>query len=333
MSRPLPDAGEPGVAARARHLLASDAADAEPLPSTERFARRQPRARRAALARWRVELYAIASVIANATALRARRERPSYPPYGLVRSLYTQMRMVTSSPKPYPAGSLTGFHALGAALLDTVVFHLDAEMEQARRSERAWLLSRLEHLLSLYRLDAAASLQARIRDGFSFLYGGLHFGTTVSVQMVETMAALLEGDAELDGDARLEGEDGQLSGSERAAVLQRSVRAGYQLAGLNIDHLLVAYQSLQAPAGASPAGTLGRHMDRDRFYLVRSAGRPWRIDLGDREALVPPARPPRYSTLGCPARVSPTGGPSAIAVLWSWCVELAEDAGLLGGAA
>ena len=78
-------------------------------------------------------------------------------------------------------------------------------------------------------------------------------------------------------------------------------------------------------------------MDGGKFVVQAPGDRPWRIELRE-DALSAGAPQGRrldemrltYPTQGCPARISPGGGSSAIATLWSWSVDLARQAGLLG---
>lgn len=249
------------------------------------------------------------SVVADEVVHRARRARPSYPPYGLVRSMHSQSRMVLAEPPPVAEGDIDSFRALGMAYVDTTVFHLHRRLEELRHPDRAWLLLRLEALLALFRLHADPAGRERMRDAPSFLYGGLHFGTGVCVQLVEVMDGLLF----------------ELPAEDRAPVLDRSLRPALRLAGVNVAHVVGAYQHLQARVGR-----LG-WMDPERFVVVRTDGVPWRVDLAD-DGLGAGVgdTPPTYTTLGCPARSSPSGETSAIAVLWSWCVDLARNTGLLG---
>ena len=304
------EGGGPRVSARARELRRNGREALTALPRAEQLARKSKVRRQELLDELRVELYAVCSVVADEVVHRARRERPSYPPYGLVRSMHSQTRMVVANPEPVPAGAVDSFKALGTAYVDTTVFHLHRQLEELRRPERVWLLRRLEELLALFRADAEPSLKERMRDAPSFLYGGLHFGTGVCVQLVEVMDGLLS----------------DLPAGERAAVLDRSLRPALRLAGVNVDQVVGAYQHLQARAGR-----LG-WMDPERFVVVRNDGAPWRVDLAHDDLAVADV-PTTYTTLGCPARSSPSGEVSAIAVLWSWCVELAGTTGLLGSEA
>lgn len=299
------------VSIRARELARRGKAALEPTPTVDQFRNLSDGERRRVRKRLRVELYAIASMLADGTMRRALEQRPSYPPYGLVRSMHSQMRMILASPGPVEEGAIKSFRDLGAAYVDTTVFHLDQHVKEHRSAEAVWLLDRLEHLLNLYRLGEPA-LHARMRDGFSFLYGGLHFGTSVSVQLAEVMARVLEPTS--------------LSAAEKAEVLVRSSRPAFHLAALNVAHVVPAHQYLMT--GAAQGG--GPWMDPDRFAVQEVDGRPWRIGLKDEEFPGLDQLPTEYATHGCPARVVVTGSTSAIGMLWTWCAELARDVGLLG---
>lgn len=300
----------PRVSARARELRRSGREALVPLPRAEQLARKSKARQQELLDELRVELYAVCSVVADEVVHRARRARPSYPPYGLVESMHSRSRMVLADPPPVTEGAIDSFRALGMAYVDTTVFHLHRRLEELRQPDRAWLLRHLEALLALFCVHAGPGGQDRMRDAASFLYGGLHFGTGVCVQLVEVMDGLLS----------------ELPAGDRAAVLQRSLRPALRLAGVNVDQVVGAYQHLQARAGK-----LG-WMDPERFVVVGSDGVPWRVDLADEDLAVADA-PRAYTTLGCPARSSPSGETSAIAVLWGWCVDLARATGLLGSEA
>jgi len=272
----------------------------------------------------RVELYAVSSILADAVVGRARQQRPAFPPYGLVLSRYTELRMIVADPGPVAAGAIDGFHALGKAYIDTTVFHLHGSFAEVRADGKGWLLDRLDALLSVFRAGATPATVARMRNGLSFVYGGLQFGTGVSVQLAEVMAGVL-------------GADATLSPADKAAIMTRSSLPAYDLAAFGLAEVPRAYQRLQSPSRRTTSGTaLQGWMDPDRFVLREADGRPWRIDLRDEDLLAgqPAAGSLEgldgYTTLGCPARISPTGATSPIASLWSWCVELAHDTGLLG---
>ena len=320
------------LAQRARELANRGPDALEVVPAPEEVAQRPDAERHEVLQGLRLELYAIASMLADATLRRARRERDSHQPYGLVRSMHSESRLLVASPEPVQEGSIASFHDLGKAYVDTTVFHLHHQFEEA---DQQWLVKRLEQLLVLFRIKAGPLTRSRMRDGLSFIYGGLHFGTGVCVQLAEVMSRLLDASPDM----------GAL---ERAEIMTRSIRPAYRLAALNIDHVVLTYQWLQEPvphqedttgAGKGPTDKgPASWMKAEAFTVHHSGGRPWRIDLLDEGLLGPEGHgrrldeiPTLYETQGCPARVSPSGGASPIAVLWSWCVELAHDTGLLGG--
>lgn len=299
------------VSLRAREISRRGPAALESLPTTEQLGRLSEGERHQVRKRLRVELYALASVLADGSVRRALEQRPGYPPYGLVRSMHSQMRMILADPGPVEEGTVASFHDLGPAYVDTTVFHLDQHYKERRAVEAVWILDRLEKVLALFRADADPSMRARLRDGFSFLYGGLQFGTSVSVQLAEVMARLLE--------------PFPMDAGEKAEVLARSNRPAFHLAAVNVAHVVPAHQHLMAGTGGGP------WMDPAHFVVQEVDGRPIRINLRQEEFPGLAAIATTYPTLGCPARVSPSGGTSAIGMLWTWCAELARDLGLLDG--
>ena len=314
---PEPEAEPEGVgrrvSLRAREIARRGPNALEPLLSAEQLGNLSEGERHQVRKRLRVELYALASILADGSVRRALDQRPSYSPYGLVRSMHSQMRMILADPGPVEEGTVDSFRALGLAFVDTTVFHLDQHFKERRAVDSVWLLDRLEKVLGLFRVDADPGLRARLRDGFSFLYGGLHFGTSVSVQLAEVMARTLE--------------PFPLDAAEKAQVLLRSNRPAFHLAAVNVAHVVPAHQYLLAgPTGDAP------WMDLAHFVIQEVDGRPVRIGLREDEFPGLAAIPTTYPTLGCPARVSPSGGTSAIGMLWAWCAELARDLGLLGAA-
>lgn len=321
----MPEEAESGtvakrLAVRARELATGVGAVGR-LPSVEALAKMPAPARHDLLEGLRVDLYASSSILADGILTQARTERGAAPPYGLVLSRHTELRMIVANPGPVPAGSITSFHALGKAYVDTTVFHLHRYLAGVQAGDQRWLFTRLEDLLKLFCVGASPAARARMRDGSSFLYGGLQFGTGVTVQLAEVMASML---AELD-----------LSPAEKAEVLARSGLPALHLAAFNLTEVIRAYQRLQSTSRKTTSGTATQSwMDPTRFVVREHEGRPWRIDLRE-EDLAAPGKGPKptadtFTTQGCPARISPTGATSPIATLWSWCIELAQATGLLG---
>lgn len=302
--------GPRSVATRVRQLREGGNDVLLAVPRPEQLARKSPARRREILDDLRLDLYALSSLVADAAVDRARRHRRTYPPYGLARSGYSASRLVVAEPEPFAEGSISTFDALGKAFVDTTVFHLRAAWQEQRHSAE-WAIDHLEDLLALFREAAGPSGQARMRDGISFLYGGLHFGTGVSVQLVEVMAVMLD-------------DHGGFDVSERVALLQRSSRPALRLAALNVDQVVGAFQGLQAD------GTRAGWMRPERFVLLTPGDGPARIDL--REDALPGEGGGSfaYATLGCPARVAAgDAGGSTIAALWAWCIDLALLTGLI----
>ncbi len=322
---PVEDTPEEAVGSRlsvkARQLTKKGQRVVGQLPTPESLSAMPEPKRHALLEGLRIELYAISSILAEGAVERAYREREERAPYGLVRSGHTDWRMVLASPHTVEEGSVDSFYNLGKAYVDTVVFHLDREFAEVRQYETGWMVERLESLLALFRVGAGPMAKNRMRDGLSFIYGGLHFGTGVSVQLVEVMNRLLDD------------EDGP-GPQEKAEVMARSSRPAFRLAALNLDHVILAYHDLLAPP-ERPGGP--QWFDASNFDVVRTDGRPRTIDFRhDRLAAGKPHTPridsvsPTWVTHGCPARVSPTGASPPIARLWAWAVQLALQTGLLG---
>lgn len=296
-----------------------------PLLSAEELQAMAPEERHITLDGLRVELYALSAIIAEDTLRRSLEAREQYPPLGLVRSLFTDFGVISSSPSPLAEGSIDDFRSLGKALIDTTVYHLDGLLKEVRKSERGWLVDRLAKLLVLFRLGADRQAQARMRDSFSFIYGGLQFGTSTCVQLAEVMARLLGSDPEVNPARKLE-------------MMRRSIRPAYDLAALGIDDVSAAYAKLQPAAAGPDAGKPGNPagwMDPARFSRRQSDDEASRIvlniDLDDELAGLREKREPSatYSTRGCPARVSPAGTRSTIGELWAWTVDLTAHARLL----
>ncbi|MCA1692545.1 MAG: hypothetical protein ABR540_13930 [Acidimicrobiales bacterium] len=324
------------VVLKARELRTSGRAALGDLPSVEELTALPEDDRRRVREGLRVELYAISSLVAEATVERARQRRADHPPFGLVRSGHTDYRMLMDSPETVTEGTIGGFYALGKAYVDTMVLHLDGQMKDWIASGEGWKLDRLDRLVELFRVGAGPMTRPRLRDRFSFIYGGLHFGTGVCVQLAEVMVRML-------------GAYPDLTADERVEVLLRSARPANRLAAFNVDHVVIAYQDLLGPAPipsslSAPAtplrGPLGpqamRWFSPDKFAVEDVEGQPWRIDFSNEETLGGRPRggklldvPTTYATQGCPARISPTGGVSPIAGLWDWCVHLVRDLGLI----
>lgn len=309
------------LSVKARRLLARGAGAVRQLPSPAGLAELDPVARHERLEALRVELYAISSIIAEDAVIRAYDDRAARPPYGLVRSGHTDWRMVLATPTTVEDGAIGDYYALGKAYVDTVVFHLDRTFNALKASERAWMVERLEGLLALFRVDAGPATKGRLRDGLSFIYGGLHFGTGVSVQLAEVMDRLLAAAGVVDPD-------------EKAAVLGRSGRPALRLAALNFDHVIVAYHAFLAPPDW-PGGP--QWFAAEHFVLHSRDGKPWSVDFrpddlvaGKPHVAKLDAILPTYDTHGCPARISPLGHAPPISRLWTWCVELTHGTGLLG---
>lgn len=279
------------------------------LPTPADLAERAPAERHAFLESVRGELYDLAAVVADETFARARREAPAFPPYGLAQSRFTALRAVSDHPEPYPEGSVPDYLALGRALVDTTVFHLDGCLAEMRRSDQAASLRRLDQLLGLFRVDAdqTAGGTSRVRDPFSFLYGGMHFGVSVCVEMAEVMDRVLAAKGFTEPEAR-------------ASVMRRSTRPLHQLASLNLDDVPAVYRLLH--------GGSGQWLAPERFAVV-NAEEGKRVDF--RSDALPHGRSHTYRTRGCPARHRPGAGAGAgpITGLWSWTVDLAVATGVL----
>jgi hypothetical protein len=309
------------LSVKARQLLAKGPAAVGELPPAEEVASLTDEERHRLLEGLRVELYAIASVLAEGAVERAYGGRDERPPYGLVRSGHTDWKMVLDEPHTVEEGQIDGFYTLGKAYVDTVVFHLDRQFAETRHSDRGWMLTRLEALLSLFRSGAGPMTRARMRDGLSFVYGGLHFGTGVSVQLADVMSRMLDS-------------FGGMRAEEKAEVMARSTRPALRLAAFNFEHVLVAYGELLAPAKAFNAP---RWFSPAWFAIqLTPDGRPHLVDFRpDRLVAGKPHVPrldtvqPTYSTHGCPARISPQGGSPPIVRLWTWAVDLSLRTGLL----
>ena len=311
------------LSAKARELMARGETAVRTLPTLEKLAALPDGVRHERLETLRVELYAISSVLAEATVERAYRDRAEHPPYGLVRSGHTEWRMMLDTPYPVNEGDIGDFYVLGKAYVDTMVFHLHREFQELGQSDRAWMGHRLEALLNLFRPGAGPQTRNRLRDPLSFVYGGLHFGTGVSVQLAEVMHRLL-GPA-----GRNLTPDGQV------AVMLRSARPALRFAALNFDHVIVAYSEFLGPP-AYPGGP--QWFDPAHFEVQEVDGEARAVDVRPDELQAGKPHTARidsirttWATHGCPARIAPRGAAPPIQRLWTWAVELARDTGLLGG--
>ncbi|MGH9226347.1 MAG: hypothetical protein ACRD2W_21735 [Acidimicrobiales bacterium] len=319
MAEPAADQVGSRLSAKGRELVARGQNAVRTLPTAEKLAALPDGVRHERLESLRVELYGISSVLAEATVERAYRDRAERPPYGLVRSGHTEWRMMLDEPRPVNKGDIDGFYVLGRAYVDTMVFHLHREFQELPQSDRAWMFDRLEDLLALFRMGAGPQAKARMRDALSFIYGGLHFGTGVSVQLAELMNRMLDGYG--------------LAPDDKVEVMLRSSRPAMRFAALNLDHVIVAYTSfLGAPS--FPGGP--QWFDAAHFEVHEVDGRPRAIDVrpdelqaGKPHTARIAAVKPTWATHGCPARVSPSGAATPIQRLWTWAVELARDTGLL----
>lgn len=314
------------VVQRASELRARGQEALRPLPEVEAWTGADEAERQRVLGDLRLDLYALTALLAHAVVGCAIADRGSYPPYGLARSRFTEWGLVTGEPEPYETGSLDDFYALWAAVVDTMVFRLHDELTARRRSDHAWTVTHLERLLPLFAAVEDPDAQARKRDAMTFVYGGLQFGSSVCVQLVEVATRVLARDAP------------ELSGEERAEVLGRSSRPAYRLAALEFRRALSAYEQLLSTAPDTPERGRDKPgwLDAGRFVVQWSAGRPWRVafadgpDATDGEAAGGEAAgDDAGARLGCPARIAADGGDTPIGLLWEWCVEIARDVGLL----
>ena len=314
------------VLARARELGRRGPEALAPLPDVEELAKEDKEERVRILESLRVDLYALSSIVADTTVQRAWRERAEYPPYGLVWSGYSDFRQAAADPTVLGEGDIGDFYRLGKAYVDTVVFHLHRQFADYTDSPDGWLVDRLEALLGLFRVKSPPATRARMQDAMAFIYGGLHFGAGVSVQLVEAMSRLLDTKG--------------VGPREKVEIITRSTRPAFTLAALNVDTVVIGFQRLQGRQQVSKTAdgrlSMVSWMDETKLVVQRSGKAPARIELAS-DALRgtgPQARPleeapTTFSTHGCPARISPSGGASAIATLWTWSVSLAAATGLL----
>lgn len=291
------------------------------LPDEQQWAVASEQDRHRVLSELRIDLYALAALLAHAVVRCAIAERPSYPPYGLARSRFSEWRVLSATPQPYEEGSLDSFYALWTAFVDTMVFHLHAELSARRRSPQAWTVDGLERLLAMFADVDDEKARARKRDAMTFVYGGLQFGTSFCVQLVEAETRALR--------RHVPG----LSAQGCAAILARSAGPAYRLAALEFAQALSVYEGLLADAAIpGPERTTPGWLDVDRFVVQRSHGQPWRVALAPLDD-PGPGDDPRpgavTSRLGCPARIAADDRDTPIDALWRWCVEVAGAAGLL----
>lgn len=308
------------VAQRLSDLRARGPQALAALPDEQQWAVASEQDRHRVLGELRFDLYALAALLAHAVVRCALAERPSYPPYGLARSRFSEWGVISAAPQSYEEGSLDSFHALWAAFVDTMVFHLHAELSARRRSPQAWTVDGLERLLALFAAVDDDKARTRKRDAITFVYGGLQFGTSFCVQLIEAETRVLRRHAP------------DLSGEQCAAILARSAGPAYRLAALELAQALSVYEGLLA-AAATPGQrrTTPGWLDVDRFVVQRSHGQPWRVALAPADD-PSPADGPRpgavTSRLGCPARIAADDRATPIDALWRWCVEVAHAAGL-----
>lgn len=294
---------------RARALLAHGPDALAAIPEPEDVSAAPDDERRVLVGHLRIDLYALAAIVAEAAVERARHARGAFPPYGLVRSMFSDFRVLQDSPPPVSAGDVRDFLTLGKGCIDTAVWHLDRHLRELRAGESAWMVDHFARLLALFRIASPPDARPRLRDVFSFVYGGLHFGTSVSVQLIEVMTRLVR-TSERAGDG--------------ADIIRRSSRPAYQLAALGLDDVVETYEALQPPGrGGGPAGW----MDESRFVV--ETAKSGRVSIGFADPPRPAERTPTWPTYGCPARISPAGARAPIGALWTWCVDVAYGAGLL----
>lgn len=291
------------------------------VPGAEQRAALDAAERERRLADLRVELYALTALVADGVVDRALAERAAYPPYGLARSKFSDLGMVSINPDPYEEGSLATFHALWNALVDTAVLALHRELGARRHTEQAWTIEALERRLPVFAAVERADKGARKRDLTTFVYGGLQFGASVCVQLTEVGARVLRRD-----------EPG-LSADEVAAVLTRSTGPAHRLAALDLDRALAVYRRLLSSAADTPEQGRDKPgwLDAGRFSVRTADGQAWQVALHGVDAPAEDAVPDGAvdARLGCPARIDVDGEATPIGALWRWTVELALESGLL----
>lgn len=293
------------------------------LPEREDWAATSDEDRHQVLDDLRVELYALSALISDSVVRRLVADRPSFPPYGLARSKFSEFGMLSVFPDPYEEGSIASFYVLWKAVIDTAVLQLHREISERRRSEASWSIERIARVLPAFAAAEEPDKQPRKRDPMSFIYGGLQFGASVCVQLTEVGVRVLRRD------------EPDLATDERVAVLQRSLGPAYRLAAYNQEQALATYSQLLSSASDTPAE--GREhpgwLNADLFSVQYAHGRPWRVALNLAEIQEDPSAETGYRRLGCPARLTVETEDTPIATLWSWCIEVARDTALLGPAA
>lgn len=293
------------------------------LPEREEWAASSEEDRHRVLDDLRVELYALSALISDAAVRRLVADRSSFPPYGLARSKFSEFGMLSVFPDPYEEGSIESFYALWKAVIDTAVLHLHREISERRRSEESWSVERLARVLPAFAAAEGEDKQPRKRDPMSFIYGGLQFGASVCVQLIEVGTRVLGRD------------EPHLPTDEQVAVLKRSVGPAYRLAAYNQEQALATYSGLLSSASDTPAEGRERPgwLNADLFTVRYAHERPWRVALNLAELEEDPSADTGYRRLGCPARLVVDAEETPIAALWSWCVEVARETALIGPAA
>lgn len=293
------------------------------LPEREEWAAASDQERHRVLDELRVELYALSALISDAVVRRVVADRSSFPPYGLARSKFSEFGMLSVFPDPYEEGSIESFYVLWKAVVDTAVLHLHREISERRRSEESWSVERLARVLPAFAAAEQEDKQPRKRDPMSFIYGGLQFGVSVCVQLIEVGVRVLRR------------HEPDLPTDEQVAVLRRSIGPAYRLAAYNQEQALATYSQLLSSASDTPVEGRERPgwLSADLFTVQYAHGRPWRVALNLAELDEDPSADTGYRRLGCPARLTVEAEETPIATLWGWCLEVARDTALLGPAA
>lgn len=303
------------ITQRLHDLQARGEAALSPLPSGKALAEMPADARSGRLDELRVELYALSALLADGVVRRAVDDRASFPPYGLARSRFSELGMLNIHPDPYEDGSIGDYLTLWQAFVDTVVLHLHREVSTRHHADAdAWTVNGVKELLGVFTADDPDK-KARMRDPTSFLYGGLQFGTSVCVQLVEV------------GSRVLRRETPDLDAEQRRDVLLASTGPAYRLAVLDLDRALAVYKGLLSTREDTPEAGRDRPgwLDAARFTVDRPGGGPQRLNLVGPEDETTGSE----DRLGCPARITVGGDDSPIGMLWRWSVEVAWQVGLL----